>query len=313
MLFLKQRSFSLSYVPSSHAQRNSTICTLKTSYLLPTQRTLCCFSGLYNRGIAARKEGLSQPLLVGLKRRPPHAHNKDDYTLMDGRDRSAKDGAASTLYSRYKSASPTTKQFHSRYSPNPTGSLPPTPPPNDNMMYFMQRLSNKGSLPPTPPSTSSKESFFHFNPASLPPTPPPLSSEERHHKSSSLHVTAKSNHEILLLEKQGRASQKQRRSSAGSQVSSDDLNSSRAFLASAAPGHSESQAPESPSAAATIRKGRYDKSDKSSSKESLNSSLPNSNVADKLRHFQQSSKNSSLLSSSSREKLSAGRNYRIQL
>jgi len=284
------------------------------AYLLSTQRTLCCFSGLYNRGIAARKEGLSQPLLVGLKRRPPHSHNKDDYTMMDSRDRSAaKEGPASTstLYSRYKSASPTTKQFHSRYSPNPTGSLPPTPPPNDNLMYFMQRLSNKSSLPPTPPSTSSKESFFHFNPASLPPTPPPLSSEERHHKSSSLHVTAKSNHEILLLEKQGRASQKQRRSSAGSQVSSDDLNSSRAFLASATP-HPESQTMES-SCSATTRKGRYDKSEKSSSKESLNSSLPNSNVADKLRHFQQSSKNSSSLSSSSREKLSAGRNYRIQL
>jgi len=285
------------------------ICTLKTSVCPSTQRVLCCFSGLYNRGIAARKEGLSQPLLVGLKRRPP-LNPKDEYKLLDSSKDSSKD-SPSVLYSRYKSASPTTKQFHSRYSPNPTGSLPPTPPPNDSDLYFMQRFSNKSSLPPTPPSTSSKDSYFRFNPASLPPTPPPPCSEERHLKSSSLHETSKCNHEILLLEKQGRASQKQRRSSAGSQASSDDLNSSRTCLPSAIP-RPKSRPPESPSVKLN-RKGGYNRLEESTSKESLNSSLPSSNVAEKLRLFQQSSKKSSSFSSSSREKLNAGMKYRIQL
>jgi hypothetical protein len=271
---------------------------------------LCCFSGLYNRGITTRKEGLSQPLLVGLKRRPPVNPKADEYNKLMDKEQS-KDSSPSVLYSRYKSASPTSKQFHSRYSPNPTGSLPPTPPPNDADLYFMQRFSNKSSLPPTPPSTSSKDSsYFRFNPASLPPTPPPPCSEERHLKSSSLHETSKSNHEILLLEKQGRASQKQRRSSAGSQASSDDLNSSRTCLPSAIP-RPKSRPPESPPKSS--RKGGYNRLEESTSKESLSSSLPSSNVADKLRLFQQSSKKSSSLSSSSREKLNAGMKYRIQL
>ncbi|XP_065347565.1 angiomotin-like protein 2 isoform X2 [Cloeon dipterum] len=144
-------------------------------------RVLCCFSGLYNRGVAARKEGLSQPLLAGVKRRPP-----------------AGIGALGG--------------------------------------------GGGGSLPPTPP--------------------PPLQGGAAP-RASSLHERS----DILILEKQGRASQRQRRSSAGSQSSDSASGLARPPAAPAAPASAG-----------------YHRLDRSSSKESLHSSSRLRHSACRLAH-----------------------------
>ncbi|CAB3384591.1 Hypothetical predicted protein [Cloeon dipterum] len=133
--------------------------------------------GLYNRGVAARKEGLSQPLLAG--EAPPAGIG----ALGGG------------------------------------GSLPPTPPPPQG----------GGAAP----------------------------------RASSLHERS----DILILEKQGRASQRQRRSSAGSQSSDSASGLARPPAAPAAPASAG-----------------YHRLDRSSSKESLHSSSRLRHSACRLAH-----------------------------